>query len=225
MFRNCSNINFQINPHFYSKDPLTSELGKNIINSSIDVLYNIGFEKFNFKLVSQKIGTSESSIYRYFKNKQMLLLYLSDWYWSWKEYQILMQTQYMNSPKDKLIKAIEVITTTSKGDHAFEFIDEYQLYCIMISDFFKLFLVSSIDEQNQKGYFNVYKRIHHRISLLIEESDNEYKYPKSLASTIIEGSLHSQYFNRHLKSMTDISNQKNNHVYYQDLVLKILNFN
>ena len=80
-----ANIKIQVNPKTYVKDPETSDLGKKIIQNSILLIDEIGFEEFTFKKLGEKIGSNESSIYRYFENKHKLLVYLSSWYWSWME--------------------------------------------------------------------------------------------------------------------------------------------
>ncbi len=222
MYLEFSNISFQINENFYLKDPLSSDLGKKIIQKSIELIHELGYDKFNFKLLSSKLDTSESSIYRYFKNKQMILLYLSDWFWSWKEYQLLMHTNNIDNHHDRLLRAVKIITAEVKDDHAFEFVNEELLFQIMASDFFKVFLTSNIDEHNHKGYFNVYKRLHKRLSELIILCNNDYKFPKNLASTIIEGSLQGHFFSYHLKSIIDIPKTNLFEEYYQELVIKTL---
>ena len=80
-----SNIKIQVNSKIYVKDPETSVLGKKIIEQSIILIDEIGFDDFTFKKLGEKIGSNESSIYRYFENKHKLLVYLSSWYWSWME--------------------------------------------------------------------------------------------------------------------------------------------
>ena len=72
-----ANIKIQVNPKTYVKDPETSDLGKKIIKNSILLIDEIGFEEFTFKKLGEKIGSNESSIYRYFENKHKLLVYLS----------------------------------------------------------------------------------------------------------------------------------------------------
>ena len=76
-----SQIKIEINPHLFLKDPMTSELGKNILNGSIHLIDELGFESFNFKKLALEIGTTEASVYRYFESKNKLLLYLINWYW------------------------------------------------------------------------------------------------------------------------------------------------
>jgi len=58
------------------KDPLQSKLGRKIITHSIILLDEIGFEAFTFKKLAIKMGSNETSLYRYFENKHFLLLYL-----------------------------------------------------------------------------------------------------------------------------------------------------
>jgi AcrR family transcriptional regulator len=85
-----SNIKITINEKLYVKDPETSELGRNILKNSIELIDKIGFEAFTFKKLGEQIQSNESSIYRYFENKHKLLMYLSSWYWSWMEYRLLL---------------------------------------------------------------------------------------------------------------------------------------
>jgi hypothetical protein len=42
-----------------------------------------------------------------------------------------------------------------------------------------------------------------RIILLVNEVNPEYKFAKSLVSSIVEGSLHQYFLKEHLKSITD----------------------
>ena len=62
-------IQIQLNEHLYIKDPLQSELGKAILEKSVDLIYEIGIEDFTFKKLSTTIPTTEASIYRYFENE------------------------------------------------------------------------------------------------------------------------------------------------------------
>ena len=81
-----ANLSISVNEKLYVKNPETSDLGKKIIEHSILLIHEIGFESFTFKKLGDKIQSNESSIYRYFENKHKLLLYLSSWYWSWIEW-------------------------------------------------------------------------------------------------------------------------------------------
>ena len=76
-------IQIQLNDNLYLRDPQETELGRNIVNNSIELIDEIGFEKFTFKKLATKIESTEASIYRYFENKHRLLIYLIAWYWNW----------------------------------------------------------------------------------------------------------------------------------------------
>ena len=80
-----SNITLKVNEHVYLKDPESSKLGKKIIQGSITLIEEFGFEAFTFKKLANHINSTEASIYRYFENKTKILLYITVWYWSWIE--------------------------------------------------------------------------------------------------------------------------------------------
>ena len=99
-------INIVIDSSLYLKDPESSVLGKKIVGKGIEMMEEIGYESFTFKKLGEKIGSNESSIYRYFESKHALLVYLVNWYWSWIEYKLVFSTTNMTSSEQKLKKAI-----------------------------------------------------------------------------------------------------------------------
>ena len=109
MIKLLSNLKIAVPDKIYIKDPESSDLGKRIIQHSIVLIDELGFDSFTFKKLGAKIGSNESSIYRSFESKHNLLLYLSSWYWSWKEYQLVIETYSLTDPKHTLEKAIEVL--------------------------------------------------------------------------------------------------------------------
>ena len=148
----------------FIKDPETSELGKRIIERSIILINEIGFESFTFKKLGTKIGSNESSIYRYFESKHKLLLYLSSWYWAWLEYQLVIETFSISNPFNKLEKAVTIATRIIEDDNNFSHINETLLYRIIVNESSKSFLTKEVDTENKEGYFEVYKRVIIRIS-------------------------------------------------------------
>ncbi|WP_158837844.1 TetR/AcrR family transcriptional regulator [Polaribacter sp. L3A8] len=187
----------------FIKDPETSVLGKKIIEHSILLINEIGFEAFTFKKLGTKIGSNESSIYRYFESKYKLLLYLSSWYWAWLEYQLVIETFSISNANEKLVKAIEVVTSTVKEDDNFIHINKSLLHKIIINESSKSFLTKEVDADNKDGYFEVYKRIITRISTMILDVNKKYPFALSLASTLIEGSLHQHYLKEHFPLITN----------------------
>ena len=51
-----SNIKIQVNEKLFVKDPETSALGKKIIQESIILIDDIGFDDFTFKKLGEKLG-------------------------------------------------------------------------------------------------------------------------------------------------------------------------
>src|SRR3970282_1519551 len=129
-----SNLKIQVNEKIYVKDPETSPLGKKIVEQSILLIDEIGFDNFTFKKLGGKIGSNESSIYRYFENKHKLLVYLSSWYWSWMEYKLFFATTNIEDAFDKLKKAITVVTEKIEDDSSTEHITEAILKKIIIEE-------------------------------------------------------------------------------------------
>lgn len=217
-----NNLNIVINEKLFVKNPQTSELGKKIIEQSILLIDEIGFDYFTFKKLGEKINSNESSIYRYFENKHKLLLYLSSWYWSWMEYKLVFATINLTNPIDKLNKAIHVVTQPIEDDLATPYINESVLSRIIITEFSKTFLTKEVDEENKEGFFLVYKRVVNRLIEVIEEVNPNYPFSKSLASTVIQGSLHQNFLKDHFKTITNCSEQLSATHFYSHLVLKQL---
>ena len=217
------NIQININKGLYLKDPNSSELGRKIILNSIILINKLGFEKFTFKKLSIKINSPESSIYRYFENKHTLLIYLIGWYWSWIEYQILLAITNIELPKDRLKKAIQVITNPVLKDKSDTHINKTLLNKIIITESVKAFHTKDIDLENKKGCFEPYKRVVNNIAKMVLEVNSTYKYSHMLITTVIEGSQQQQYYANHLPSLTDKSKKENIvSSFYQSLVFKMI---
>ena len=217
-----SNFKIQVNPKIFVKDPETSILGKKIIEHSILLIEEIGFENFTFKKLGDKIGSNESSIYRYFENKHKLMLYLSSWYWSWMEYKLVFATSNIVNPEEKLNRAITIITEKIVDDQNTEHINESILNKIIITEFTKTLQTKEVDEENKDGFFQIYKRIINRIVTYITEMNPEYPFAKSLASTIVEGSLHQNFLQQHLDTITDCCETISPSDFYINLVQNVL---
>jgi AcrR family transcriptional regulator len=217
-----SNIIIGVNDKLYVKNPETSELGKKIIEQSILLIDEIGFENFTFKKLGEKINSNESSIYRYFESKHKLMLYLSSWYWGWIEYKLVFGTSNIENALEKLKKAIIVVTEKVEDDNATLHINESILNKIIIQEFTKTLLTKEVDEENKEGFFLVYKRIINRIIDIINEVKPSYEFKKSLASSIVEGALHQHFLKDHLKTITDCNDNNTVTDFYIDLVEKTL---
>ncbi len=196
-------IHIEVNPELYLKDPESSELGRRIITGSIEMINRMGFEVFTFKKLGERIGSPESSIYRYFENKHTLLLYLINWYWSWMEYRLVFATANIESPEQRLREAVKILTRPVEGNSNLSPVDNVLLDEIIIRESIKAYHTKEVDEENRKGYFKSYMRIVQRVSDMITEINPQFEYPHMLTSTIIEGAHHQRYFAEHLPTLTD----------------------
>ncbi len=215
-----SNIKIAVNNKLYIKDPETSELGKKIIENSILLIDEVGFEQFTFKKLGERIQSNESSIYRYFENKHKLLVYLSSWYWTWIDYNLVFSTANITNPEEKLEKAIRIVTQNITDDVNTPHINEAILNRIIISEFTKTFLTKEVDEENKEGFFLVYKCVVNRLVGIIHEVNPDYTYSKSLASSIVEGALHQHFLKQHFKTITNFKETDDISVFYIDLAKK-----
>ena len=216
-----SNITITVNDKLYVKNPETSALGKKIIEHSILMIDQIGFENFTFKKLGESIGSNESSIYRYFESKHKLLLYLSSWYWGWMEYNLVFATNNIVNPLEKLKKAIAIVTEKIEDDSTTVHINESILNKIIIAEFTKTLLTKEVDEENKVGFFLVYKRVINRIIEMILAVNPEYKFAKSLSTSIVEGALHQHFLKDHLKTITNCNDTISPTDFYLELVERI----
>lgn len=203
MINLLSNLKISVPDKIYIKDPESSDLGKRIIEHSITLIDEIGFDSFTFKKLGVKIGSNESSIYRYFESKHKLLLYLTSRYWAWIEYQLVFATHSIQDVNEKLEKSIEIVTRKIKKDRNFTHINEVTLNRIVINEYSKSYLTKEVHIENEDGYFVIYKRLVTRIKVMLLNINTDYKYASSLASTIVEGALHQHFLHSHFKSITD----------------------
>jgi AcrR family transcriptional regulator len=213
----------QVNKEFFVKDPSSTELGKNILNNGLLLLSELGLEDFTFKKLAQKIGTTESTIYRYFENKNQLLFYLFNYYWSWMEYQLNLAITNIENSKLKLSRAIKLITKTIENDSDSSYLDLERLQEVIILESSKTFLSKKVDLENKMGYFHQYKQFVDHLSKLVLEINADYPYSHALMSTIIESSFHQRFFAEHLPKLTDkVSSDENLEDFFNQLALQTI---
>ena len=172
------------------------------------MIYAQGIESFTFKKLATKIGTTEAGIYRYFENKHKLLVYLTAWYWGWLEFQISFQTNNIKEPTVKLKRVIKLLTSTVIDDKQTHHINESFLHQIIIAEGSKAYLTKQVGEDNKQQFFKPYKDLCAVIGHIISEVNPKYKYPKSLATTIVEMAHFQNFFMNNLPSLTDFGKTK-----------------
>jgi hypothetical protein len=145
---------------------------------------------------------------------------LSSWYWGWLEFKIVLSTNSITNPKEKLIKALEIITEETSKDNNHPHIDEVILNNIVVCEFSKSYLTKEVEVENKEGYFLIYKRVINRIVEMVKEVNPEYPTPRSLISTVVEGSLHQHFLKNHFKTITDCNEKTTPKDFFTSVVLK-----
>ena len=201
-------LHIKMNPKLFIRDPETSELGRNIVKHGIIMIHEIGFEEFTFKKLAITIGTTEASIYRYFENKHRLLIYITTWFWTWMEYQLIFHTNNISDSKQKINTVIKLLTFEEKDQFILEYVNKDALHKIVIAEGDKSYLTKHVKEDNKAMLFKPYKDLCHRIAQIFLEYNPEFQFPHSLATTLIETAHQQMYFKYNLPSLTDFGNSK-----------------
>jgi len=197
-------IKLQVDPRFYLKDPTSTELGERIVEHGILMLDEMGFEDFTFRKLALRIGTTEASVYRYFKSKHHFLLYLVAWYWGWVDFRLQIATSGMPDASERLRCALRELTMPIVKDESTPQIDEAALYRVVIAESSKAYLQREVDAENREGLFRGYKRVCRIVADMVRAVNPRYAYPTALVSTVVESSHQQKYFAEHLPGLTDV---------------------
>jgi AcrR family transcriptional regulator len=220
-------IDFKVkmNEKLYLRDPESTEIGKQILKQGIQLLFKIGYEQFTFKKLATEINSTEATIYRYFENKHMLLIYLTDWYWSFVEFQVLFSINNLTDPKQKIKTVIDLLVWEDNASTFQSELDITSLYYIVIAEGSKTYLSREVDEHNTKQLYKPFKDLCGRIASIFLEYNPNFKAPASLASTLVTTAHLQYFFMQHLMRLSDCSKDKNPkdiEVYLETLVFGAL---
>ena len=204
-------IKISLNEKLYLRDPQQTSLGQNIIRNSILLIDEIGFEAFNFKKLALRMESTEASVYRYFENKHLLLIYLVSWYWEWVSYLIDINTMNIENPKKKLEIIIKTIVYASKDNPSIEYVNESVLHRLIIAEGTKAYHTKAVDEENREGFFLNYKKLSEKVADVITEVRPSFPYPHTLASNLFEMANNHIYFALHLPRLTDVAVKEGNY--------------
>jgi AcrR family transcriptional regulator len=202
-------IQIKLNPKLFLRDPQDTKLGKKIIQHSILLVDEIGFERFTFKKLAERIESTEASVYRYFENKHLLLLYLVSWYWEWMKFRIDFNTMNIEDSKKKLEIVLQIMVDSTKRNTSIDFVDEDVLHRIVVAESTKVYHTKDVDKENKDGFFLTYKSLSKKIAKIILEIRPDFPYPHALASNLLEMADNHIYFAMHLPSLTEVKIENN----------------
>lgn len=198
-------LKIQLNNKLYLRDPQESRLGKNIITHSITLLDELGLEDFTFRKLAVHMESTEASVYRYFANKHLLLIYLSSYYWAWIRYRIEVENHNIADPTEKLENILVILVDAARHQPENDFLDMSALHRIVVAESAKVYHTKLVDEENRQGFFLMYKALCWHIAEVLIAIQPNYPYPKALASSLMEMAKDHIYFAFHLPRLTDIS--------------------
>lgn len=213
-------LSFKVNESIYIRDPESSELGKQIVKKSIELIYKLGYEHFTFKKLMVEVGTTEASIYRYFENKHKILLYIINWYWNYISYKIIFGLQNKTENIEKLNTIVDIICHRDNFQFGIDY-DIIMLNQIAIQESNKSYFIIDVDKKNESESYSSYKDLCNIIADIIIETRPDYKFPHSLSSTIIEMAHLQDFFIKHLPRLTDIKSIQNEN-YIQEFIKNLL---
>ena len=137
----------------------------------------------------------------------------------------MLKLQNINEPKEKLKLVIHLLThDLPESGGQLEYNKKF-LSQIVITESSKVYLVKEIKEINKDSVFQPYKDLCTKIADLIQDYNPDYKYPRSLSSTIIETSHQQQYFSANLPRLTDVQSKNKSEFcaeFLEDLLFKQL---
>lgn len=213
-------LKFSISNGLYHRDPQGTDFGQKILKHSVLLIDELGFESFTFKKLAKEISSTETSIYRYFENKHMLLVFLCSWYAEWVAYLIQINTMNINDPSDRLKVVLHNVVAASSENILTEYINENVLHKIIVKEGAKAYHTIAVDKENKKGLFLSHKNLISIIEKHIGDVNSEFPYKKSLASNLYEMANNQIYFSEHLPGLSDIGKKDKNHKSLE----KMLNF-
>ena len=193
-----------ISDELYLKDPQQSTYGQHLLKHSVALMAEIGFEHFNFKKLAEQMGSTETSVYRYFENKQKLLIYLSCWYWEWVHYLIDIHTMNIEKPTTLLKIAIHQLIYASEENSMTAYINENFLHQLLVIEGVKSFHFSDVDKQNEAGVFRSHKDLISKITSIITKVNPSFTYGASLASTLTDMAHNQIYYAKHLPRLSSV---------------------
>ena len=183
------------------------------------------FSLVRLQKLAAEINCTEATVYRYFENKHRILLYILNWYWCYLEFSVMFKLQNVTDEKDKLQKIVSLLThQLSESENDFDY-NKMFLNQIVIAESSKVYLVKDVAEINKNQAFKPYKDLCSQIAEVIKKYNPNYKYPRSLSTTLIETAHNQQYFSVNLPRLTDNFENKDPEFtknFLEDLLFKTL---
>ena len=110
---------------------------------------------FTYNKLDEKIKFAEASVYKYFENKYLLVLFLVNWYWV--TYLINFNSININDYRNKLRIIIHSFVSASKDNASLVYVNNSKFYNNAISEGGKTYHNKNLDHENSKVFLVVIK--------------------------------------------------------------------
>lgn len=193
------NVELSIPTCLYLKNPRESKTGGHIISEAAAMIATGGIEQLTFKKLALRCGCTEATVYRYFENKHSLLLYVLNIFWIWQEYRMVLATQNIEDPMERLDHAIAVIARPEIPKDQGEFGEHVLLTAI--HEGVKIHLSRELRKEIDNGSMSAYHRLVQRLGALIRNYLPDYLFSEALSVTLLDNALQQLFFMKHFSGM------------------------
>lgn len=188
-------FSLQVSENFYLRNPNTTALGKKMIARAIQIIDEVGYSQFTFKILALSINSVEASIYRYFENKEHMLFYMVATYWTATNFRVKFYTQMLRSHEERVYTTIDVLTGIQSAAVPGLDFDQYEaLQRIARKNYFyALTILRNKDngKELEDELFRVSKEIQDHLSTSIRKLAPSFQHSDLMADTIIKKGLYS----------------------------------
>lgn len=199
---------FSLSSDLYLRDPLSSDKGKDLLRHGAPLIIEMGLEAFTARKLAEAAGVTEATVYKYFSNKQKLLQYYFQLYWTWLEQQIKVFTAVEDDPKQRLIKAVKLLAEMPPVAADPGLVSKEVLRNLVVVEGVKAFHHAQVDADNALKLYAPFKSVAALLAGMIKTVDPQQPYPYSLATTLLEMSHSLEFYRDHLPSLTDFPNDQ-----------------
>lgn len=216
-----SQYSFSPSAHLYVRDPRSTEVGQALLREGATLFLELGLEGFTARKLADRADTTEATVYKYFKNKHRLLQYYFQLYWMWLEQQIKVFTAVLETPEQRLIKAVEIICDIPEVAADPGVVSKDTLRELVKSEGSKAYHTVQVDADNALRLFAPYKHLVAFLAERITAVRPAEPYPQALATTLLEMAHALEYYALHLPSLTGFS-QKAPQAGLKDYIVNLL---
>lgn len=133
---------------------------------------------------------------------------------------MIFRTSNIYDKQKTLKRTVKGITETPTQDDTFGFINEKELHYIIVQKYVKTFQTKDVDEENENGYFIIYRRLIKRLSKVISNYKPTSQHLMTTTNMVVQGFLKQNFQHEHFPQLSDFDGQEKEPVscFFQHLI-------